>query len=170
MRWPGAAADIRGGQRSTPPRTRKPASPSLRAGVGLVVLSVLCQGCSVLGLGSPRSVDKFCTVVESHEQRFTSSMDDANTNGGLGGLLQGVSAIGDLKQLWTDLAKVAPTEIQTDVEATRDAWLTSEQGAVSQNATSVVANALLNGAPAGRVNTYIGENCGWQHAPFGRTG
>ena len=40
----------------------------------------------------------------------------------LGGLVEMVSALGDLSQMWEEAADAAPEEIRIDVEAVRDAW------------------------------------------------
>jgi hypothetical protein len=131
-----------------------------------VLAATLLVGCS------SRSVEAFCDTLEEHKQRYLGAMDSAATQmesgetlDVLGGLFKGAVAIAAIQPMWEDLAKVAPDEIQTDVEAIRD--LTSEQNKRAESAASnpfgTIFGSLMTSAqlagPLSRVDTYIVENC-----------
>lgn len=92
-------------------------------------------------------------------------MDTANGSGGLGGLLGGFAAIGDIKTRWVDLAKVAPDE-KTDTEAVRDAWKATKDAAKSGDIIGAIINSIVNTSASERVNNYIVDNCGAEYAPM----
>lgn len=129
----------------------------------VAVLAVSLAGCG--GGASARSVEAYCSTVAKYRDRYLSAMDAANSSGGLGGLLTGVAAIGDIKNMWVDLAKVAPDDIQTDTEAVRDAWKQAEEASQNGNYLGAITAALTNGAASQRVSDYITENCGAEYAP-----
>lgn len=126
---------------------------------------ILMTSLSACGGASARSVTAYCDTVAKHRDRYLAAMDEASSSGGLEGLLTGVGAIGDIKTMWVDLAKVAPDEIQTDTEAVRDAWKDTEDAANSGNYIGIFTSAFSNSGPAERVNDYIVENCGAEYAP-----
>jgi hypothetical protein len=127
-----------------------------------LILALSLSGC---GGGSARSAEAYCKTVGKHRDRYLSAMDAATSSGGLSGLLGGIAAIGDIKNMWVDLAKVAPSEIQTDTEAVRDAWKASEDASLKGDYVGALAAALTNGAASERVNDYIVEKCGAAYAP-----
>lgn len=131
----------------------------------ITVASLLVISLPACGGASARSVTAYCDTVAKHRDRYLAAMDEASSSGGLGGLLAGVGAIGDIKNMWVDLAKVAPDEIRTDTEAVRDAWKASEDAANSGDYLGVLTNAFSNSGPTERVNDYIVENCGAEFAP-----
>jgi hypothetical protein len=135
----------------------------LIVGVAMLLLLPL-SACG--GSSSKRSVEAYCDTVAKRRDRYLSAMDAANGSGGLGGLLGGFAAIGDIKTMWVDLAKVAPDEIQTDTEAVRDSWEETEDAAKSGDYISVISNAIINSSAAERVNDYITDNCGAENAPM----
>ncbi|KIS27846.1 hypothetical protein TV39_08960 [Arthrobacter sp. SPG23] len=89
------------------------------------------------------------------------------TGSDLAKLVTTISAVGDLKLMWTDIAAVAPPEIKSDADATRDAWSNAESAGVSGNKIEAVGNALLNSGSITRVNAYIAAQCGAEYAPLG---
>jgi len=113
---------------------------------------VLVVSLTACGGGTARSVQAYCNTVAKHRDRYLSAMDTANSAGGLGGLLGGVAAIGDIKSMWVDLAKIAPDEIQTDTEAVRDAWKQSEEASLKGDYLGAITAALTNGSATQRVN------------------
>lgn len=131
----------------------------------LTVAIVLAVSLSACGGGSARSVKAYCDTVAKHRDRYLSAMNAATSSGGLSGLLGGVAAIGDIKNMWTDLAKVAPDEIQTDTEAVRDAWKQAAEAAQNGNYVGALTAALTNSGPTNRVNAYIAEHCGRDYVP-----
>lgn len=116
------------------------------------------------GCTPARSVQAYCSTLEAHKKEYLQEMSGA---AGLSGLVQSVSAIGDLQTMWNDLANVAPDEIRTDTETVRDAWKQTTQDASNQNYLGAVAAALTSSAAASRVNVYIAKNCGSGDAPMG---
>lgn len=131
----------------------------------IAVASFLLLTLSACGGASARTVTAYCDTVAKHRDRYLAAMDEASSAGGLEGLFAGVGAIGDIKNMWSDLAKVAPDEIQTDTEAVRDAWKATEDAANSGDFFGVFSSAFSNSGPTERVNDYIGENCGAEYAP-----
>jgi hypothetical protein len=133
------------------------------------VVFAIVLACSLVacgsGSGSARSVKAYCDTVAKYRDRYLTAMDAANSAGGLGGLLGGVSAIGDIKNMWVDMAKVAPDDIQTDTEAVRDAWKQAEDASVKGDYFGAITTALMNSAASQRVNDYIITNCGAEYAP-----
>lgn len=135
------------------------------AGFALLVLTL--TACS-----PSRSVKAYCDTVEAHKARYLAAMNDASSTGSLAGLLEAGSAIGDLKSMWDDLAKVAPDDIQTDTETVRDAWDKASDDAGDRNFFGAAVVALSSAAAMQRVNDYIAKNCGVDAAPVlnGQTG
>jgi hypothetical protein len=66
--------------------------------------------------------------------------------------------------MWTDLEKVAPDDISTDVSTVAAAWNTSVEAGMNRDAYAAFSNALLNGPALGRVSEYIAANCGPEFA------
>ncbi|MFK0004985.1 hypothetical protein [Paenarthrobacter sp. NPDC090522] len=89
------------------------------------------------------------------------------TGSDLADIVNTLSAVGDLKLMWTDIAAVAPPEIKTDAEAARDAWSNAESAGVSGKKVEAVGNALLNSGSITRVNAFIAAKCGAEYAPLG---
>lgn len=131
----------------------------------LTVAIILALSLSACVGGSGRSVQAYCDTVAKYRDRYLSAMDAATSSGGLAGILGGVAAIGDIKNMWVDMAKVAPDEIQTDTEAVRDAWKQSEDASLKGDYLGALTAALTNSAATQRVNDYIVEHCGAEYAP-----
>lgn len=125
------------------------------AAVALVSAAAAClTACS----GSTRSVEAFCSTMEEHKQAYLGQMEAAQ-GAGIDGLLTAISAVGDLKLMWKELAEVAPSDIQTDVEAVSEAWQKQEDNAGAGNWMASITTALLNSGSMSRVDTYVRENC-----------
>lgn len=110
-------------------------------------------------------MEAYCNTVAKYRDRYLSAMEDASNAGELAGLMGGAFAIGDIKNMWVELVKVAPDEIQTDTEAVRDTWKEAGEAALDGDYVAVFANALVNSGPTGRVNDYIAVNCGSEFVP-----
>ena len=100
----------------------------------------------------------YCETVATHKDRYLNSMSQA-AEGSLGDLLTGLSAIGDLKNMWVALAEVAPEEIRIDTEAVRDAWIAQEKAAANGDVGGALISGLLNSGSMSRVDSYIRDNC-----------
>jgi len=125
------------------------------AAVALVSAAAAClTACS----GSTRSVEAFCSTMEEHKQAYLGQMEAAQ-GAGIDGLLTAISAVGDLKLMWKELAEVAPSDIQTDVEAVSEAWQKQEDNAGAGDWMASITTALLNSGSMSRVDTYVRENC-----------
>lgn len=143
-------------------------------GVALA-LSVLLAGCDPQGTeasGSSepnknRSVETFCETVAKHKDRYLETMAGADTTDGLLNLLRAVSAVGDLRSMWTDLAATAPADISSDAQAVSEGWNSSTAAVISRDYAGVIATALLTNGAASRLNSYIAEKCGTEYAPIG---
>lgn len=132
----------------------------------IAVAALLVLSLPACGGGSARSAQAYCDMVAKHRDRYISAMDAANGSGGLVGLLGGFAAIGDIKNMWVDLAKVAPDEIQTDTEAVRDSWKATEDAAKSGDYLGAISNSIINMSAVERVNNYIVNQCGAEYAPM----
>lgn len=126
------------------------------AAVGLVVTLTACT--------SSRSVESFCETLAEHKTAYLDSMNATSASGGLESILGTAGAIGDLKLMWQDLADVAPSDIQSDVEAVRDAWQKQEDAAASGDYAGAIVTALLNSGSMSRVDSYIQSNCDGNYA------
>lgn len=120
----------------------------------LITATAFLSACS----GTNRSVEAFCSTMDTHKTRYLEQMSAAQS-GGLGGLVTATSAVGDLKLMWRELADVAPSDIQTDTEAVRDAWEKQEDNAAQMDWKAAIATGLLNSGSMSRVDTYVRTNC-----------
>lgn len=118
---------------------------------GLLMLGCL-TGCS----GETRSVEAYCTTMVKHRDQYLAAMGNTNE---LMGILGAASAIGDLKLMWDEMAKVAPSDIRADTEAVRDSWRKAEEAAIGGDFQALLGNALFNSGPVERVDAYIIANC-----------
>ncbi|WP_027020924.1 hypothetical protein [Corynebacterium sputi] len=116
--------------------------------------------------GEKRSVAAFCNTIEKHQTRYTQQMDQAMASNSLDGLLSAGSAMGELKYLWSDLAKVAPKEIQADVEIVDESWHAQEQQALSGDWLSSISTGFSSSNAMMRVNNYATANCGDAYRMF----
>ena len=110
--------------------------------------------------------------MEKHKARYLQAMGQANSEisggdlgGALTGLAGGVAAIGDLTQMWDELADVAPEEISADVAKVRDSY--ADGLAASKNSMSdplgAIGSQLIGGMLASgsmsRVDAWTRQNC-----------
>lgn len=125
----------------------------------LAVLALTALAVSLLsGCSDGRSVATFCDVHATYEERYQTSMGEAIESfedNPLGAIAQGSTAIGDLVNMWHELAAVAPEEIRADTE--RVAELMDAQ--VGADVPTAVQNYLMLQGPVQRVDAFIVENC-----------
>lgn len=105
---------------------------------------------------SARSVEAYCTTMAKHRDQYLTAMGNTDD---LMGLLGAVGAVGDLKNMWIELAKVAPKEIQTDTESVRDSWIKLEDAAIKGDYRTLLGTALFNSASLDRVDQYMIDHC-----------
>lgn len=117
------------------------------------MMMITLAGC---GGSEARSVEAYCKTMAKHRDQYLAAM--SNT-GDLAGILGAAGAIGDLKIMWDEMAKVAPNEIRSDTEAVRDSWKKAEEAAISGDFQTLLGNALFNSGPIERVDAYIIANC-----------
>ena len=137
-----------------------------------LALALVLAGAGLVSCGSTRSVEAYCAAMEKHKARYLQAMDQANTQvsggdlgGSLSGLAGGVAAIGDLSQMWDELADVAPEEISADVAKVRDSY--ADGLAASKNSMSdplgAIGSQLIGGMLASgsmsRVDAWTRQNC-----------
>lgn len=138
------------------------------AGAAVAAVLVLISAC-----GSGRSVEAYCSVLEEHKTQYLERFDEANEQladetleGFVSGLAGGMGAIGDLQQMWEELAEVAPEEIRADVETVRDNYADqldlAEESATDPLAAlgSALMGGLLSSGSWSRVDEWTAENCG----------
>lgn len=119
----------------------------------LLLVNGLATGCA-----PARSVEAFCSTMDKHKTAYLEQMNSAD-GGSLNGLFTAVGAMGDLKIMWDELATVAPSEIQADVESVAETWKKQEDNASNGNWLGSLSTALLNTGAISRVDTYVRENC-----------
>ena len=137
-----------------------------------LALALVVAGAGLVACGSTRSVEAYCTAMEKHKARYLQAMGQANSEisggdvgGALTGLAGGVAAIGDLSQMWDELADVAPEEISADVAKVRDSY--ADGLAASKNSMSdplgAIGSQLIGGMLASgsmsRVDAWTRQNC-----------
>lgn len=129
-------------------------------GMRLTALTVAVAASAVMltGCSAGRSIEAFCNTMEEHKEAYLEQMDAAQ-GAGLGGLLTAVSAVGDLKTMWKELAEVAPEDIRSDVESVSETWQKQEDNAASGDWLASIATGLLNSGSMSRVDSYVRENC-----------
>lgn len=123
--------------------------------------------------GDERSVEAFCDTIESEQERILDQFDAAGGNAEvdsfesmLAGLGASVQAIGELRTYFEKLAKVAPPEIQTEVEIVAreyDQMLDDVADAVDNPLGALVSGVMSSVEISGPVNTideYAVDNCG----------
>ncbi|MDQ1084689.1 MULTISPECIES: hypothetical protein [Microbacterium] len=135
------------------PRPIPRGSSETSAVVILTAVTVVVTGCA-----PTRSVEAFCSTMDKHKTAYLEQMNSAD-GGSLGGLFSAVGAVGDLKIMWDELATVAPSEIQADVESVAETWKKQEDNASNGNWLGSLSTALLNSGAISRVDTYVRENC-----------
>jgi hypothetical protein len=139
--------------------------------LGTAVLLLALLSCS----SSPtRSRAAFCetfttNAVRLHDKYQTAANSAAAQGGSLSSLIGSLgnllSAQGDLVTLFTQLAQVAPSDIATDVAASRDALKAQASATrnIASNPLGAIAQSLIGGLQASgsfdRVNSYINQNC-----------
>lgn len=132
--------------------------------VGGAVVALLTATLTACSPG--RSVEAYCGVIAEHKERYLAAMGEVNAGDNpLAGMVGMVSALGDLNRMWEEAAKVAPEEIQADVEAVRDAWASQFEAAerAASDPLGGLASALMTGLQAAaatqRVDEYTAQNC-----------
>ncbi|GAA4473756.1 hypothetical protein GCM10023190_06460 [Enteractinococcus fodinae] len=94
-----------------------------------------------------------------------SATQEASTVDPISGIVTLIAAMGDLNRMWEEAAEVAPEDIQTDVEAVRDAWAQQLETAekMASDPLGGLASSLMTGITSAgsmqRVDTYTAENC-----------
>lgn len=127
-------------------------------------MSMLLTG-GLTACGPTRSVESYCDVMAEHKDRFVTATQEAATTDPISSLATLITTMGDLNRMWEEAAEVAPEEIQTDVEAVREAWAQQLETAekMASDPLGGLASSLMTGMiSAGsmqRVDAYTAENC-----------
>ncbi|MCJ1707122.1 hypothetical protein [Microbacterium sp. VKM Ac-2923] len=127
--------------------------PRVGTAAVLAAVTVAAAGCA-----PTRSVEAFCSTMDKHKTAYLEQMNTADS-GGLGGLFTAVGAVGDLKIMWDELATVAPSEIQPDVESVAETWKKQEDNASNGNWLGSLSTALLNTSAISRVDAFVRDKC-----------
>lgn len=125
-----------------------------RAGVLMVFAVLVLSGCAVKG-----SMEQYCETLASHRESYLQAMGAATDPSSAADVLGGVSAIGDLKSMWREMAEVAPEEIRSDTESVRDAWSKVEDSAARGDWGAALFAGLLNAGAMERVDAYVRQHC-----------
>lgn len=121
----------------------------------------------------PGTPAAYCAVMTKYKTRYldqfaTANAEMSNTQDAAGpikGALYAVMAITDLAPMWSDMAKVAPPDIQQDTQRLADAWSKEMSNSVDnplqpgQAIAKNMAVALTVLGPAMRVNSYVSQHC-----------
>lgn len=113
--------------------------------VGVFLLASV-TGCS------GRSEAAFCSTMEKYKSEILDLSDSAD-------LLGSVGALSEMKAMWVDLAKVAPPEIQSDVEIVRDSWAKAESVALDGDLIGSLGIGLGMMGSLSDVDTYVRQHC-----------
>lgn len=133
--------------------------------VGALILVATLGACS----GSGRSEAAYCGVFRKEATKLHDKYQgaaDTSEADPFGSLLTVVQAPGDLVRMFDKLAKVAPDDIQTEVEAVRDSMAEMQDdagGAVTDplgGLGSLLVNGLSNAGAWQAVQEYTTEHCG----------
>lgn len=144
-----------------------------KAAAGVLAMSLVA---GTAACGTKRSVEAYCDLFRERVSELNGkysdradSMTDAAEADPLLGLLQGMGSLleaqGDLAAMYEDLSKVAPPEIEDDVEriasVMRDqAEATAEMGSDPLAAAlGGIMTGLQNMGPAQKVNDFEQANC-----------
>lgn len=135
-------------------------------------LAALVTACG----GPKRSVAAFCSTYHSEKQQFLTRYGNLGTssdnNSLLTDLVEGVQSLGDVTVILTKLDKVAPSDIQPDMDTVLNNWKQEQStlgGEVGHafSPTSVLGDlgkGLFQAAEANgswtRVGDYINQHCG----------
>jgi hypothetical protein len=135
----------------------------------LAALALALTGCGKAGGGSERSAESYCDVWKREATRLHDKYQaaaDGTDADPFGSLLTVAAAPGDLVVLFDKLAKVAPDEIQSEVETIHDS-LKDQQDAMGDaidNPIGAIGSSLISGLTnAGSyqaVEEYTTEHCG----------
>ncbi|WP_208545134.1 hypothetical protein [Rathayibacter sp. VKM Ac-2760] len=134
----------------------RPALALRRAGA--LTLAILLIG-GLTACAPQRSAEAFCSTMQKHKDRYLEATSAAQEQGAILGLLGTASAVGDLSNMWKELAEVAPDEIRTDAETVRDAWAEQQENAGALDWVASLSTALFSSASMSRVDAYVRENC-----------
>lgn len=134
----------------------------------MAAVLVYSGGCS----RSERSAASFCRVLRSEKTRIlqqfnaTSRVGAGTSVSALAGLGASLQAIGELRTYFHKLAKVAPSEIETeaDIVAKQYDQLLDSMSNISSNPLAGLAGSLLSSVSiSGQLNsldTFARKNCG----------
>lgn len=150
--------------------TRRSPCRFLRVTVGIPLAIGVMAG--VLGACSDtpeRSAEAYCAVwkreaTDLHD-RYQSAADSADSNP-IGALLSGITAPRDTERLFAKLERVAPDEIQADVEVVRESIKESTDAAIDGIDNPIGAlikgglSILTRSSSFERVDKYTADNCG----------
>jgi hypothetical protein len=135
----------------------------------------MVAACAVLAsaCGTERSAEAFCSTLREEKQRI---LDQFNAGANpdtedellkmLSGLGASVQAMGELRTYFNKLEKVAPEEIQTEVEIVAGEWgrQVEDAGDAASDPLGGLTSALVGGlATSGQleaVNRYALRECG----------
>lgn len=140
--------------------------------VGTVV-AVLVVVLVVRHMTPVRSVESFCATYKKEattlHDKYDRAASNAKADDSLSSMINGLGTVaqapGDLVVLFDRLDKVAPDDIQPDVEAVRDSLKKQADaaGEMASNPLGALFSGLINGlqnmGSFERVNNYIIENC-----------
>ncbi len=143
------------------------------ASLGMAILvAVIPAGC---GEESHRSAEAFCATMRSEQARILDQLNStvsAGKNSGdeflaaISGVGASIQALGELRTYFAKLSKVAPAEIQTEVEIVADSYEKQLDAAskVVSDPLAALSQAFMGGlTSSGQLNTvdsFARENCG----------
>jgi hypothetical protein len=126
--------------------------------------------------GDERSVSKFCSTAKHQQTRLQAKYQQqadslGNTSDPLLGLIGGIGMLtgaqGDLVVYFERLSKVAPSEIQPEVEAVRDSFKAQAEATreMATNPLGSLASGFIGGLQSSGsievVDQYSRQNCGF---------
>lgn len=137
---------------------------TVRTATLLAAAGIALAGAAACSSGEDRSEDNFCSTVNEHRDEFNSSMDAVTTSGDLSSGLDNASgAFAGLGDMWTELAKVAPEEVQKDAEKMDEAFGSGSGAATESDAPggifSGISDAVDTARAAANIGSYVNQHC-----------
>jgi phage tail tape-measure protein len=148
---------------------------SIRKAIGVATLATVVLGLGACGEKDQRSVASFCGTMESEKGRIlgqlhageaAASSQSDELAGGLLALGTSVQALGEIRTYFRKLSKVAPPDIESEVEIVAEQFDKSfdQAAGAAGNPLGSMAQALvgslLTSGPLSSVDQFARQNCG----------
>lgn len=150
-------------------------APIPRTMIWLLIVSIALPGCALMSKDPPRTTETFCSTMKAEQARIRRELQDASdamdsSGDDLASVLIGMGSLGraagELRTYFLKLSKVAPPEIQTEVEViakTLDEQIDKSADVISDPLGSLASTVMSGITVSGeleRVSQYAHDHCG----------